>query len=78
MKTLKLQINNRIYDKLLWLLSQFNTEDLQIIRDEDIQHKEYLDKELKKIDEGKATFLSIEELDELLEKSISKYESENS
>ena len=39
--------------------------------------KRYLSKELEEIDAGTAEFLSIEELDRVLEERISKYENKN-
>ncbi len=76
MKTLKLEISNKIYDKVLWLLQQFNPEDVKVI-DEDYSEKEYLQKTLEDIDNGKAEFISIEELDKVMEERISKYENKN-
>ncbi len=76
MKTLKLEISNKIYDKVLWLLQQFNPEDVKVI-DEDYSEKEYLQKTLEYIDNGNAEFISIEELDKVMEERISKYENKN-
>ncbi len=76
MKTIKLEISNKIYDKVLWLLEQFNSEDLKII-DDNKTIKNYLSKELETIDNGTAEFISLEELDKVLEERISKYENKN-
>ena len=73
MKTIKLEISNKIYDKVLWLLEQFNSEDLKII-DENKVIKNYLSKELETIDNGTAEFISLEELDKVMQEMISKYE----
>jgi len=73
MKTIKLEISNKIYDKVLWLLKQFNSEDLKII-DENKAIKNYLSKELETIDNGTAEFISLEELDKVMQERISKYE----
>ncbi|MAO48039.1 MAG: hypothetical protein CL527_04875 [Aequorivita sp.] len=73
MKTIKLEISNKIYDKVLWLLEQFNSEDLKII-DENKVIKNYLSKELETIDNGTAEFISLEELDKVMQERISKYE----
>lgn len=64
MKTLKLEISNKIYDKVLRLLQQFNPEDVKVI-DADYSEKEYLQKTLEDIDNGNAEFISIEELDKV-------------
>jgi hypothetical protein len=76
MKTIKLEISNKIYDKVLWLLQQFKPEDLKVIEQNSIE-KEYLSKELENIDNGNAEFISIEELDIVMEERISKYENKN-
>jgi hypothetical protein len=76
MKTIKLEISNKIYDKVLWLLQQFKPEDLKVIEQNSIE-KEYLSKELENIDNGNAEFISIEELDKVMEERISKYENKN-
>tara|TARA_R100000306_G_scaffold59139_1_gene57938 strand:- start:5588 stop:5818 length:231 start_codon:yes stop_codon:yes gene_type:complete len=73
MKTIKLEISNKIYDKVLWLLEQFNSEDLKII-DENKVIKNYLSKELETIDNGTAECISLEELDKVMQERISKYE----
>ncbi|CAL68098.1 hypothetical protein [Christiangramia forsetii] len=72
MKTIELKVNSRIYDRLLWLLRQFNPDDMLIIERD--KEQEYLQNELKKIDEGSAKFMSLEDLDNLLEDQIKKYE----
>ena len=74
MKTIKLEVNNNIYDKLIWLLKQFNSEDLKIETEKDASIKKYLQNQLKELDSESAEFLSMEELDIKLEKTISKYE----
>ncbi|MBP0903242.1 hypothetical protein ACFSKN_14825 [Mariniflexile gromovii] len=74
METIKLQVSRKIYTKLLWLLSQFKSEDLKIIDDSESSVIEYLNSELKSIDSGNAEFLSLEELDAVMEERIIKYE----
>lgn len=74
METIKLQVNKKIYNKILWLLSQFK-DDVKIITPEPKNPKAYLQKQLDIIDSGKADFLSEEELDVLLEERIITYES---
>lgn len=73
MKSLELKVNKRIYDKLLWLLGQFSSEDI-IIVNEDSADKLYLQEQLKIMEEGRGNFISIEEMDDMLEERIKKYE----
>lgn len=77
METIKLEVNKKIYDKLMGLLKQFKPEDLKIIDEKGakfLQEKKYLDEQLKLIDSGKAKFLSLEEFNRLMEERIKKYE----
>ncbi|MEH6765007.1 MAG: hypothetical protein V7655_10955 [Aequorivita antarctica] len=76
MKTVRLEISNKIYDKVLELLQQFNPEDMKVI-DENDANKKYLSKELENIVNGSADFISMEELDKVMEERISKYENKN-
>jgi len=73
MKTIKLEINSKIYDKILWFLSQFDSKDVKIVSTIS-EEKKYLTDELESIDKGDAQFISVDELDAVLEERISKYE----
>lgn len=80
METIKLEVSRKIYDNLVWLLHQFRPEDLKIIEERKkdqkfTQDKKYLDEQLALIDSGKAKFISIEEMEEMLEKTLKEYES---
>lgn len=77
MKTIRLEISNKFYDKVLGLLQQFNPEDVKII-EENNSVKKYLSKELEDIDNGTSEFISLKELDNVMEERISKYENKNS
>lgn len=73
METLRLKVNERILKRFLEMLNEFNSEDLQIIveEDEDIRRLRERFNELNLKD---PRFISLEELDANLEKTISKYE----
>jgi hypothetical protein len=73
MKTIKLEVNSKIYDKILWFLSQFDSKDLKIVSDFS-EEKKYLSKELEAMDKEEAHFISVNELDAVLEERIIKYE----
>ena len=78
MKTIKLEISNKIYDKVLLLLQQFNPDDVKVVEENTFEfEKEYLSKEIEKIDNGSAEFISIEELERVMEERILKYENKN-
>jgi hypothetical protein len=73
MKTIELKVNKKIYDKLMWLLGQFKSEDLIII-DKKAIDKNYLDNQLNEIDNGDAEFLTLDQLDLMLDERIQKHE----
>ncbi|MEA3448238.1 MAG: tRNA pseudouridine synthase A [Bacteroidota bacterium] len=72
MHTIKLKISEKVYDKLLWLLSKFSKDEIEILSNENsfAETKNYLEKELDDIDSGKATFHTLEEVDNKIESSI--------
>jgi vacuolar-type H+-ATPase subunit E/Vma4 len=76
MQTIRLKIDDKVYEKILWFLSKFSKEEVEVItEDQDfISTQEYLQKELKEIESGKAVFYSQEEMDNRLNEAISKYE----
>ena len=60
MYTIQLKINEKVYEKFLWLLSKFTKEEIEIVSDnqEFVSLQEYLKKELDEIESGKAVFYS--------------------
>jgi hypothetical protein len=73
MKTIELKVNKKIYDKLMWLLGQFKSDDLIII-DKNAKDKSYLNDQLNEIDNGDAEFLTLDQLDLMLDERIKKHE----
>jgi len=76
METIRLEFNSEIKAKILEFLSSFSSDELHII-DEDsefAENKRKLQARADKINTGTAEYSSFEELDSLLEKTISKYE----
>lgn len=76
MHTIRLKISDKIYDNLIWLLSKFSKDELEVISEtaEFNENKKYLENELKDIKDGKANFLTIEETELRLDKAIKKHE----
>jgi|TARA_R100000027_G_scaffold62371_1_gene54427 hypothetical protein len=76
MQTIRLRVNDKVYEKLVWLLKKFNKTDIEIISEDEnyLKDKAYLQRELNEIDNGKAVFYSLEELEDELDKVISKHE----
>lgn len=76
MVTIKLKVSGKILDKVLWLLSQFKREDLEIIGPDPAteSNKKHLQDAYRRLESGDAVMYSVEEADELLEKTIKKHE----
>jgi len=76
MQTVKLRINDGVYDKLLLLLSKFNKDEVEIIPEttDFATNQNYLTGELNEILNGKARFIEMDEADQRLENVIKKHE----
>lgn len=76
MQTIRLRVNDKVYEKLVWLLKKINKTNIEIISEDEnyLKDKAYLQRELNEIDNGKAVFYSLEELEDELDKVISKHE----
>ena len=77
MHTVRLKVNDSVYDKLLVLLSKFNKDEVEIISETSDfkQNQSYLSNELDEILTGKARFIEMEEAEQRLENIIKKHES---
>ena len=74
--TIRLKINDKVYDKILWLLSKFGKHELEIINEdtEYFENQKYLEKELGEILSGNSIFIEMDEAEERLEKVIKQNE----
>ncbi|OQX76125.1 MAG: hypothetical protein B6D64_10430 [Bacteroidetes bacterium 4484_276] len=72
---IRIKINDKVYDRLLWLFSKFGKEEVEIISDDlgFFSTQKYLQQELDDIKSGQAVFCSQEELDSKLDKQTEKY-----
>ncbi len=72
MRTLQLKINDKVYEKFLWLLSKFSKEEIEIISDDTafLETQEYLQSELDEIQEGQAKFISQSEFENRIDSII--------
>lgn len=77
MEVIRLEFQPEIKAKILELLRKFTSDELKIVHEEENFNaiKSELDASLKKIHNGTAKLYSFEELDAILEKTISEYES---
>ncbi|WP_396171892.1 hypothetical protein [Flavobacterium sp.] len=76
METIRIQFQANLKAKILALLSSFPENEVQIIQEDPFfeKNKNILHTELENIESGKSKCISIEELDLVMEKIISKYE----
>jgi hypothetical protein len=60
----------------MWFLERFRKDEIQIIDEDKKFHsvKDYLSKELNELEAGKSDFITLDELDTELEKTIRKHE----
>ncbi|MEP7094371.1 MAG: hypothetical protein ABI793_09965 [Flavobacterium sp.] len=76
MEAIRLEFQPEIKEKILELLSSFSSDELKIVQEEpDFEkNKKMLNERAEKITNGTAQYSTFEELDILLEDTISKYE----
>ncbi len=76
MHTIHLKINEKVYEKFLWLLGKFTKDEIEIISDNQdfISTQDYLQKELDEIKSGEANFYSQNEFEDRLDQAFEKYE----
>ena len=76
MEALRLEFQPNLKSKILELLSTFSSEELTIVDANLVnESKNKLEKAYADLKSGNAQFCSIEELDLLLDKTFSKYDS---
>lgn len=76
METIRIDCEPKIKSKILEFLNNFSSKDYKIITEDQsfINDKKKLEDTLEKMSNGSAEYFSIDELDNYLEKTISKYE----
>jgi len=76
MHTVKLRVNDGVYEKLIWLLSKFNKDEVEIIPETSdfTTNQKYLASELNEILNSKAKFIEMNEAEQRLENVIKKHE----
>ena len=76
METIKLEFQPNVKAKILEFLSSFSSDELKIVPDRETfeEEKRMIQSRIDKIDDGTVEYSTFEELDVLLEETISKYE----
>ncbi|TVR42213.1 MAG: hypothetical protein EA392_00530 [Cryomorphaceae bacterium] len=76
MATIKIKVSDKVVEKVLWLLSQFNPNDVEIV-ESDLgfeENKTYLQLQLDRLNSPGSTRYTLEEAEEKLERIIKKHE----
>jgi len=75
MQTIRMMVSDKVFDNLMWFLSRFNTDEIQVIKEsnEYVSVQNYLQHELNQLEEGKIEYLTLETLDQQLEATINKH-----
>jgi hypothetical protein len=78
MAKIRLQISEKVLDKVLWLLGHFSKDEVEIIEEDlaFIEQKEFVQKELDRMDKGEVDFVSMEEMNRQVRALISKHEAQ--
>lgn len=76
MQTIRLRVNDKVYKNLMWFLSKFSKDELQIIEEDKafVSMQEELNNSLEKVENGNKDFIDIKQLDDELEATNKKYE----
>ena len=76
MQTIRLNINEKVYDRLLWLLGKFGKDEVEIIPEDNdyAKNRQYLESELNEIQAGDASFIGIDQLEQRLTATINRRE----
>ena len=76
MQTIRMMVSDKVFDNLMWFLSRFNTDEIQVIKEsnEYVSVQNYLQHELNQLEEGKIEYLTLGTLDQQLEATINKHE----
>lgn len=76
MATVKLRVSDKVLDKVLWLLGQFDADELEVIEEDEtfLQTRKVLHERAAQLEKGEVKTYSIEEVDAVLEETIRKHE----
>ncbi|TXE08642.1 hypothetical protein ES711_09085 [Gelidibacter salicanalis] len=73
METIKLKISKKFYDAFLTLIEKCDSKDLQIVNDEEHPDITYLNQQLHELETDTAEYITMEDLDDSLEKALAKH-----
>ena len=76
MQTIRLRVNEKVYKNLIRFLSKFSNDEIQVIEENEtyLSIQQYLEKELASVEDGSAEYITIEDLENILDATIRKNE----
>jgi len=70
METIHLKVNPKVYDHVMWLLKQFDRNDVEIVSEEFLQHKAELKEDIRKIDTGEMKMYTLDEAEKIMDQYL--------
>ena len=72
----RLRVNEKVYKHLMWFLTKFSKDELEIIEENEgfLSVQKDLQNELEKLEGSKTELIDLQELEDDLESTIRKYE----
>lgn len=74
METIHLRVNSKVYEHVIWLLKQFDRNDVEIVSEEFLRNKAELEEDLRKINAGEMKMYSLEEFEKETDELLKKHE----
>ncbi|MFP5436599.1 MAG: hypothetical protein ACLGH8_02325 [Bacteroidia bacterium] len=74
METIHLRVNSKVYEHVMWLLKQFDRNDVEIVSEEFLRNKAELEEDLRKINAGEMKMYSLEEFEKETDELLKKHE----
>lgn len=72
METIHLRVNEKVYEHVMWLLKQFDTNDVEIVSDEYLKNKAELEETLRLSDSGQLKYYTIDEAEKIADEFLAK------
>jgi hypothetical protein len=70
METIHLKINAKVYDHVMWLLQQFDSNDVEIVSDKFYKDKAELDETLRLMDAGEMKYYTLDEAEQKVDEFL--------
>ncbi|MEX0810986.1 MAG: hypothetical protein WD048_02140 [Chitinophagales bacterium] len=76
MITLRIRVHEKVYKHLMWLFSKFKKDEIEVFEESGdfVSVQAYMERELKKVENGTTEIIDLDQLDQNLEAVIKKHE----